>query len=69
LGHAAKMALQVDSSKFFHSKSIEIDQKYYNDPIQTTPPHLGRILVSKYLPNEVRIFFLYLLPGVSFFFA
>jgi len=33
LGPATKMALQVDSSNFFHSKRIKIDDKKYNDPI------------------------------------
>jgi len=28
-----KMTLQADSSNCFHSKSIEIDEKWYNDPI------------------------------------
>jgi hypothetical protein len=47
LGPATKMALQVDSSNFFHPESIEIDEKLYNDPIWIIPPHLGRILVPK----------------------
>jgi hypothetical protein len=33
LGHATKMALQVDSSNFFHYERIEIDEKHYNDLI------------------------------------
>jgi hypothetical protein len=33
LGPATKMALQVDSSNFFHSERIKIDEKQYNDPI------------------------------------
>jgi hypothetical protein len=34
LGHTTKMALQVYSSNFFHSKRIKIDDKQYNDPIR-----------------------------------
>jgi hypothetical protein len=45
LGHATKMALQAESSNFFHFERIKIDEKKYNDPIQIIPPHLGRILV------------------------
>jgi hypothetical protein len=33
LGPATKMALQVDSSNFFHPKSTKIDEKLYDDPI------------------------------------
>jgi hypothetical protein len=33
LGPATKMALQVDSSNFFHPESTKIDEKLYNDPI------------------------------------
>jgi hypothetical protein len=37
LGPATKMvALQTDSSNFFHSKRIEINEKQYNDPIWIT---------------------------------
>jgi hypothetical protein len=36
LGPATKMALQVDSSIFFHFERINIDEKQYNDPIQIT---------------------------------
>jgi hypothetical protein len=32
LGLVVKMTLQVDSPKFIHSESIEIDENYYNDP-------------------------------------
>jgi hypothetical protein len=41
LGPVTKMALQVDSSKFFHSERIEIDDKQYNDPIRITPQQNG----------------------------
>jgi hypothetical protein len=34
MGPTTKMALQVDSSNFFHSERIKIDEKQYNDPIQ-----------------------------------
>jgi hypothetical protein len=47
MGPATKMALQVDSSIFFHSERIEINEKQYNDPFQIIPPHLRRILVPK----------------------
>jgi hypothetical protein len=47
LGPTTKMALQVDSSNFFHPESTKIDEKLYNDPIQIIPPHLGRLLVPK----------------------
>jgi hypothetical protein len=33
LGHAAKLAMQVDSSNFSHPKSIDIHEKLYIDPI------------------------------------
>jgi hypothetical protein len=33
LGPTTKMALQVDSSNFFHPERIEIYEKQYNDPI------------------------------------
>jgi hypothetical protein len=36
LGLATKMALQVDSSNFFHPESTKIDEKLYDDPIQIT---------------------------------
>jgi hypothetical protein len=47
LGPLTKMALQANSSNFFHPESTEIDEKLYNDPIWIIPPHLGRILVPK----------------------
>ena len=46
-GPATKMALQIDSSNFFHYERIEIDEKQYNDPIWIIPLHLGRIFVPK----------------------
>jgi len=33
LGPATKMALQAESSNFFHFERIEIDEKKYNNPI------------------------------------
>jgi hypothetical protein len=45
LGPTAKMALQANSSNFFHPDSTNIDEKLYNDPIQIIPHHLGRLLV------------------------
>ena len=33
LGDTTKMALQVDSSIFFHLQSTKIDENLYDDPI------------------------------------
>jgi hypothetical protein len=33
LGPTIKLTLQANSSKIFHPESIEIDDKYYIDPI------------------------------------
>jgi len=42
-----KMPLQVDSYKFFHLASTDIDEKLHNDSIWIIPPHLGRLFIPK----------------------
>jgi hypothetical protein len=42
LGTATKMALQANSSSFFHFKMIKLDKKkQYNDPIWITFPKVN----------------------------
>jgi hypothetical protein len=60
-GLATKMALQVDSSNFFHSERIEIDEKQHNDPIHITDKSfqvdLGReVHIEWWYPQSSPIF-------------